>query len=140
MYWLFFLVGVNVSISIGDMREVYIAQDEVKITKMYELLKVKQHLSDDEECYFAVFECLQAKYSYNPYAKYNYFTSGYKRLNNLILRYPTNPEYRYHRIMIETNAPSFLLEKKHIKEDKSIILRFNKSTHPLYKQMVKAIE
>ncbi len=140
MNWIVLFLSLYVVSSVADMRSVYLTQDETKITKMYKLLKARQQLSPDEECYFAAFECLQAKYSINPYSKYNYFSSGYNRLNGLINKYSSNPEYRYHRLMIEKNAPAFLIEKNHILQDKSIIKKYNKIGHPLYREMAKAVE
>jgi hypothetical protein len=140
MNWIFLFLSLNVVSSIADMRSVYLTQDEAKITKMYKLLKARQQLSPDEECYLAAFECLQAKYSINPYTKYNYFSSGYNRLNGLINRYSVNPEYRYHRLMIEKNAPAFLIEKNHIVQDKSIIKKYNNIGQPLFREMAKAAE
>ena len=123
-----------------DLRNVYLSQDENRITKMYEILKDKDSRSADEDCYFAVFECLQAKYTYNPYSKYSYFKSGFNRLNVLIKKYPTNAEYRYHRIMIEKNAPTFLIEVNHQSEDKAILKKHLDTEHPLYQAMVKTVE
>lgn len=126
--------------SISNLREAYISQSEIHITNLYKSLKKKDTRTADEECYFAVFECLQAKYSYNPYSKYSFFNDGYNRLNKVIKIHPTNPEYRYHRLMIEKNAPAFLIEKPHDTEDKAVIKKFLNKNHPLYLIMAKAIE
>lgn len=140
MNWITCVLIACLLAPISDLRVTYLSQDENKITKMYDALKSNKLRSADEECYFAVFECLQAKYSYNPYTKFTYFNNGYTRLNTLITKHKINAEYRYHRIMIEKNAPSFLIEKNHFKEDKEVIKRYAIKGHPLYVEMVKTIE
>ncbi|MBT8326465.1 MAG: hypothetical protein KJP21_02000 [Bacteroidia bacterium] len=125
---------------ISDYRKAYESQDEAAILKHLDQLESKKKLTNDEECYYGAFLCLKAKFSNNPYTKYSSFTKGYKKLNSLITKESNVLEYRYHRFMVETKAPSFLIENSHIEEDKAFILKNLKSSHPLFILINKTID
>ena len=92
-------------------------------------------------------EMLQAKYSWNPIAKWNRFNKGRTLLQLAIKRDNTNLETRFLRYSIQSNIPSFLdyhaqmatdkhyliLNTPHIndKKLKEIIVNYFVSTHTL---------
>ena len=131
---------MNAQSSVSDYRLAYEKQDEVQILKQLNLLESKKARSSDEECYYAAFLCLKAKFSNNPYTKYNSFSKGYRLLNELITKQSSNVEYRYHRYMVETKAPSFLIETSHVAADKAFIKQNLKSDHPIYHLINKTID
>ena len=138
LYFIILIFSLNSDIS--DYREAYKSQDESTILKHLDFLESKSSLSNDEKCYLHSFQCLKAKFSSNPYTKYNSFSKGYKGLNSLISKQSSNVEYRYHRYMVETKAPSFLIENSHVKSDKEYIKKNLKPSHPLYSLIKKTID
>lgn len=123
---------------IGDYRDIYISQDEFRVTDAYQHLSEQKQITDDELCYKAVFECMYADYLVNPYQKFNHFINGYALLNNLIEKHPRNPEYRYHRYMIEEHAPAWLIENNKGYDKQFVITQITKS-HPMYDFIMKTI-
>ncbi len=130
----------SVPTDISQYRTAYEKQDESAILNYVEELAGKKSRTNDEECYYGAFLCLKAKFSNNPYTKYSSFNKGYKLLNSLIIKDPTNVEYRYHRFMVETKAPSFLIENSHTIKDKAFIKENLKTDHPLYTLINKTID
>jgi hypothetical protein len=63
----------------------------------------------------------KAKYTWNPMIKLQYFKEGRKKLDSMILKYPTNYHLRYIRLVIQEKTPSILGYKKYMKEDKKVI-------------------
>ena len=125
--------------STQDYREIYKSQDEDRVKYALKVLSNKSNLTSDESCYKAVFECMNAEYLINPYQKLSSFNRGYSTLNALINRYRNNAEYRYHRYMIEKNAPSWLIDTNHMKNDRSVVrARLNKQ-HPMYSFIMKTM-
>jgi hypothetical protein len=118
--------------SVSDLRKVYESQDEDKVMNRLSQLEAKTSLSQDELCYKAVFMCLKAKYVSNPYTKLTSFNSGYDLLEKTINKNPKNVEYRFHRYMIETNAPAWLIDESHIVADKEFIKENVTGSNPLY--------
>jgi len=65
---------------------------------------------------------LEAKLSYNPYAKFAYFTRGKNLLEDAVEKNPWNIEVRFMRFCIQTKAPQFLGYSNEIELDKSFLL------------------
>lgn len=137
--FLFLALFGSTSQQISYYREAYISQDENRILKCLNVLEEKKNKTELEQCYYAVFLCLKADYSYNPYTKYKSFTKGYALLQDLIKSDTNNLEYRYHRYMIEKNAPDVVLSKRHLSEDRAMIKRTIKKSHPLYDVIIKTV-
>jgi len=122
------LIALTISaFSVSDLREIYESQEEDKVMSSLKQLESKKSLSKDEECYKAVFTCLKAKFVTNPYTKITSFNTGYALLEKVIKDSPNNVEYRFHRYMIETNAPSWLFDELHTEEDKRYIFHKKRS-------------
>lgn len=60
-------------------------------------------------------------HSYNPYTKFKYFSKGKESLEEAIKKDPYNIEYRFLRLCVQLNTPSFLGYSSNIKEDKLAI-------------------
>jgi hypothetical protein len=131
----FALLGQSVDV----YRNAYKTQNEDKILACLDFLEDKKSKTELEQCYYAVFLCLKADYSSNPYTKYKSFNKGYALLQSLIAKDNSNVEYRYHRYMIEKNAPSFVLSERHLEADKTFIQQNLKKTHPLYDIIIKTV-
>lgn len=139
-----FFIGVIVSVlynqdSITDLRNIYQKQDKIQILAAIEQLEAKK-LSNNEDCYYGAFLCIQAQYLISPYSKMKSFNLGYEKINTAILKEPKNPEFRYHRYMIEENAPSFIIKINHQKEDKNIVQQFLTKDHPMYAFILKSMK
>jgi hypothetical protein len=128
------------SSTVQDCRNAYKIQSKDKILNLLEKLEDKASKTNDEKCYEAVFLCLKADYSSNPYTKLSSFNSGYKKLNALIAKNSANVEYRYHRFMIETKAPSFLIDDSHVSADRKFVKTNLKKSNPLYSIIIKTID
>lgn len=124
---------------LDELRLVYRKQDEKGIERLMPKLESKKRTSH-EECYYGSFLCLKAKFATNPYYKYKYFNQGYTVLNQVIQKNPKNPEFRFHRYMVEKNAPSFLIKVNHREEDEAIIRKHLKPEDPLYPVIKKYLD
>lgn len=60
-------------------------------------------------------------HSYNPYTKFKYFLKGKESLEEAIRKDPDNIEYRFLRLSVQLNTPSFLGYSSNINEDKLAI-------------------
>lgn len=125
---------------VSELRAAYAAQDEVVIERLWSSLDSKKNLNNVERCYYHAFTCLMAKYSSNPYSKLKYFNQGYAGLNKMVVADPSNVELRYHRYMIERNAPSFLIDTDHTKRDLQVIRNNLTDKHPLYDLISKTVD
>ncbi|MBT8220302.1 MAG: hypothetical protein KJP00_10775 [Bacteroidia bacterium] len=76
---------------------------------------------DEMRPYLASATMLQAKYSFFPHKKFQYFISGKKMLEAYIKDNPDNIEGRYIRLITQINTPGFLGYRKNIVEDKSFV-------------------
>jgi hypothetical protein len=65
---------------------------------------------------------IKAKYSWNPYSKFSFFSKGRDLLDKAIEKDPSNVELRWLRFCTQTNAPGFLGYNGKMKEDKAVIL------------------
>lgn len=126
--------------SISEIREVYKSQDEDRVLASLKQLEAKSSLTSDEQCYKAVFLCMKADYLTWPNEKLAAFKKGYKELNSVIVKNPTNAEYKYHRYMIEKHTPSWLIEVNNMATDKMYVKANIKSTHPMYSFIIKTID
>ena len=139
-----FFIGLIVSVfynqdSITNLRNVYQKQDKNQILAAIEKLEDKK-LNTAEDCYYGAFLCIKAQYLTNPYSKIKSFNLGYEKINTAILKEPKNPEFRYHRYMIEEKAPSFVIKVNHQKEDERIIQQYLTKDHPMYAFILKSMK
>lgn len=65
---------------------------------------------------------LKARYSWNPYSKFDFFKKGRVLLETAINKDKTNIELIFMRFCIQSNAPSFLFYNQNIEEDKKYII------------------
>jgi hypothetical protein len=126
--------------TISDIHEVYKGQKEEEVLATLKMLESKRILTSDEQCYKAVFLCMKADYLTWPTDKLAAFKKGYKDLNSIIAKHPTNSEYRYHRYMIEKFAPSWLMDVNHMAADKAYVKANLASSHPMYSFITKTID
>ncbi|HET6244640.1 MAG: hypothetical protein H0V01_09060 [Bacteroidetes bacterium] len=73
--------------------------------------------------YRGMSEFISAKYAYNPYSKMNFFKKGKEYLEKSIQLDPKNPELRWLRFSVQSNAPSFLNYNSNLEEDKLILIK-----------------
>ena len=135
-----FLIILASYSSISDIQAVYKGQKEDEVLAVLKMLESKSILTTDEQCYKAVFWCMKAEYLTWPTDKLAAFKKGYKELNSIVAKHPTNSEYRYHRYMIEKFAPSWLMDVNHMAEDKAYVKANLASSHPMYSFITKTID
>jgi hypothetical protein len=126
--------------SISDIQAVYKGQKEDEVLASLKMLESKSVLTADEQCYKAVFLCMKADYLTWPTDKLAAFKKGYKELNSIVAKHPTNAEYKYHRYMIEKFTPSWLIEVNHMAADKAYVKANLASSHPMYTFIAKTID
>jgi hypothetical protein len=71
--------------------------------------------------YQAVIWFLWADFYFSPIKKWECFSKGVLKLDQLIMSYPDNPELRFLRLTVQENVPFFLSYNLNVKEDKSFI-------------------
>lgn len=67
---------------------------------------------------------LRASHAFNPYSKIKYFKEGRALLEKAIERDPENPELRFFRYSVQTNAPFFLGYSDSIKDDEELLIKY----------------
>jgi len=65
---------------------------------------------------------MEAKYSFNPYYKLSYFNEGKHVLEEAVHRAPNDPEIRFLRFSVQTQAPGLLGYSSDKTADKSFLL------------------
>ncbi|MBP6335248.1 MAG: hypothetical protein KA444_07225 [Bacteroidia bacterium] len=63
-----------------------------------------------------------AKYTSNPFLKYQYFTDGKSLLERSVMKDPKNLEIRFLRLTVQEHTPGFLGYNEQIPDDKKYIL------------------
>jgi hypothetical protein len=71
-----------------------------------------------------------------PFAKINSFKTGQKLLEAEISKSPLNPEFRFLRLVIQENAPGFLMYNNSIQEDKKIIIEGYNKFNPFLQNFI----
>ncbi|GAB5538186.1 MAG: hypothetical protein Salg2KO_02890 [Salibacteraceae bacterium] len=87
----------------------------------YNLTQKKKDESSVAQCYFGAAQTMMAEVTLNPYTKLSYFNNGKAAIEEAIKTNPSNPELRYVRYMIQSNAPDFLGYNNNIIEDLQIV-------------------
>ena len=72
--------------------------------------------------YKATLTITKAKYTFNPWGKYQYFKEGKILLDNCVQIAPDNIEIRFLRFTVQDHSPSFLGYNKELTADKQYIL------------------
>lgn len=84
-----------------------------------------KNVKSSEDAFFMAYKGMSQLmicfHSYNPYTKFKYFSKGKESLEAAIRKDPTNIEYRFLRLSVQLNTPSFLGYNSNIKEDKLAI-------------------
>lgn len=73
-------------------------------------------------CYNGATEVVSAKYSYNPFKKYQLFDHGKELVEVAIAKDSVDLEMRFLRFTLQTKLPGFLGYNKNITDDKLVIL------------------
>lgn len=97
--------------------------DEASVNKILLICNSKSLQPLLSEVYFAAATLCSAKYKFSPLSKYETFNKGSRLLDAAILKDTTNLEARYLRYAIQKKAPSFLGYDKHLKQDRSFLIR-----------------
>jgi len=71
---------------------------------------------------------LKASHAFNPYSKIQYFREGRAMLEEAIREDPQNPELRFFRYSVQTNAPFFLGYSEDIKNDEELLVGYAEGT------------
>lgn len=125
LYFFMYAVQIFGEENMLSIREMYYnstnnEDDAISFLKYFEDIDVKNRAT--LLGYNAVANFVQAKYLWNPVAKYDYFTIGRDLLQKAISMENSNLELRYLRLSIQTNLPSFLDYKSNIEEDKKMLI------------------
>lgn len=94
-----------------------------KTESFLEKMNLQQNASAILTGYKGAATGLQAKYSSNPYKKYNFCKKGLSLIDNAIESDPLDLELRYLRLILETNIPGFLGMNHHVQGDKNVIMK-----------------
>ena len=107
---------------VEDARRLYVksVEDEKTAEKLYKSLKNTNDVL--LKGYRGAAQTILAKHYINPISKWNYFSDGCEELDAAIKSVPTDPELRFLRFSIQTNAPAFLGYNGNIYEDKDVII------------------
>jgi hypothetical protein len=79
-------------------------------------------------CYKGASEMIQAKYSFNPFTKWEKFNKGKELLQKAINRDTLDLEMRFIRFSIQSNLPSFLGYHDELNTDKHFLVENTKNT------------
>ena len=74
--------------------------------------------------YLGTGHALQARHAFNPYTKYQLFTTGKNELEAAIKAKPSSAELRFLRFTVQENAPGFLGYNQSLEADKAAIIDF----------------
>ncbi len=123
---LFFLLSIKLPEDLLKMRSHFelMSKSEKNVDALFKLSTESKEVSDQlKKAYRAAAEMSSAQYKLNPISKINTFSSGRKKLDDIILENPTNIEMRYIRFTIQDNAPSFLGYNKNLTSDKLFLIK-----------------
>jgi len=93
--------------------------NDVFVTKLEELDKGTNALIKG---YHGMGWMLKAKYAWNPYNKVAHFKKGKKLLEQAISNDQSNPELRFLRFCVQSNAPIFLGYSGELNDDKTLLI------------------
>lgn len=100
-----------------------VAIHEASVNKILVICNSKSLQPSLSEAYFAAATLCSAKYKFSPLSKFQTFNKGSQLLDAAILKDTTNLEARYLRYAIQKKAPAFLGYDKHLKQDRSFLIR-----------------
>jgi len=114
------------------LRESYYrsSEDAKMAESFYELLESSSVEQPLRFGYFGMANFMLAYHSLNPFDKFKYFIAGKEILADAISAAPQNTELRYLRFTVQTNAPAFLNYRRHLSEDKQVLLNTLSSKLP----------
>lgn len=106
-------------------------KEEPACTKLYERMCVS---SGNEDAvwiaYHGTLTMSMAKYTINPFRKYEYFKNGKLLIEKSIAMDPENIEVRFLRFTIQDHVPAFLGYDNQLSEDKKFLLQNLEKTNP----------
>lgn len=91
-------------------------QDEERYIELY------KNSCKNAYAYIIALEMKKAEYTILPWKKFTIFHTYKRQLDQLISTYPKNIHYRYVRLILQEQTPTFLGYNKHIEEDKNFLL------------------
>ena len=89
-----------------------------------------------KQAYYGASLTLKAKHSWNPYSKLKYLKEGVTCLNEAIAKDPISAEARFLRYSMEFYVPEFLIEVKHMDEDRTMIFSTLSAAPPEVQQVI----
>lgn len=116
--------------SIIDIRELYYgASTSSALTESF-ISRIKTVPTDTPviKGYRGMGYLLQASHAFNPYSKLKYFREGRDILEQAIQEAPKDPELRFLRYSVQTNAPFFLGYSDSIQEDEKLLKEYIKGS------------
>ncbi len=104
------------------------------ITKVDSLINVT---SNNKTIYLGALLVKKAELLKDPQRKLFYYKEGRNILENEINKDPSNPEFRFIRLIIQENAPTFLKYNKNLNEDCILINEHYKKTTLSLQKIIK---
>ena len=98
-----------------------VQQKEWRESYMNSLENKNHKESLHRNAYLGAAKTLVAECEIMPWSKYSYFKEGTRLIDAAIKAAPLNAEFRYLRLMVQLNAPSFLDYNNELKEDYKMI-------------------
>lgn len=117
----FFIVAISLNVS-ADFRDDFHTKELNKENVEQMLAKYSKKKSPVDEAYYGVCTAIMAQYVFFPTTKLKSFYTGKDKLDNSIEVNQENGEQRYLRLLIQLNAPSFLLYNKNIDSDLAVFI------------------
>lgn len=123
------LIGIAFNLSAADnivhvRQQFYQAVKNKTVAKQFYSEMKSVNFNSDKTLlgYKGMSNMIMAKFEFNPFSKWNYFSIGRDLLEKAINTDKNNIELRCLRLSVQANAPFFLNYSSNIKEDKKFIL------------------
>jgi hypothetical protein len=126
-YIIAFVLIINVSSLYADFREDFHTKELNRENVEEMLAKYANENSPVDEAYLGVCTAIMAQYVFLPTTKLRSFYSGKDKLDTSIEVDQENGEQRYLRLLIQLNAPSFLMYNSDIDSDLKVFIEDVKS-------------
>ncbi len=123
---IFFLTGFSSYLQSQEVKseisDFYKAISSDNLTLIDEqLTNINNSSIPEKEAYEGTLLMKKAGLVSRPGEKLSFFKNGRTLLDNAIVKYPTNAEYRFLRLIIQENAPHFLGYYENLDEDSHFI-------------------
>jgi hypothetical protein len=138
MLWIFSIVSFFLSEpNLSQIRETYKSAltNESSVNTLISITQPHLNQSASSRAFYATAKALEARNSSWVTTKVSSAKIAYNQLNTSVLKSPHDGEIRFLRFSFESNTPSLLGMKAHLKEDKAFLIKNLKSTEPLWPTM-----